>query len=124
MSTIDKARVMDEKESMIQIIGTLSSKDTQKAIRYMKERRKEFQFVDLEERRLSKKEWESIFSSISGDEFIDKDSKYYTKNGYSYREYDPREEVQEHPELLKLPVLRNRSRAAVGFDRTFMEENS
>jgi len=113
-----------KKIDMIQIIGTLSSKETQKAIRYMKERRKEYQFVDLKERGLSAREWESIFSSCQADEFIDRDSKYYTKNGYSYRDFDPREEVQEHPELLKLPVLRNRSRAAIGFDKEFLEANS
>ncbi len=113
-----------KKKAMIQIIGTLSSKETQKAIRYMKERRKEFQFVDLKERKLAPKEWESIFSSSSEDEFIDKESKYYIKNGYSYRDYDPKEEVQEHIELLRLPILRNRNRAKVGFDRDFLEENS
>lgn len=113
-----------KKEAMIQIIGTLSDKDTQKAIRYMKERRREFQFVDLKQRELAAKEWESIFSSCQGDEFMDRESKYFTKNGYSYRDFDPKEEVQEHPELLKLPVLRNRNKAAVGFDREFLEANS
>ena len=42
---------------MLQVIGTARSKDTQKAIRYLKERSLPFQFVDLGSRTLSEKEW-------------------------------------------------------------------
>ncbi len=90
----------------------------------MKERRREFQFVDLKDRKLAQKEWDSIFQCCDSDEFIDKESKFFIKNGYKYMEFDPKEEVQEHIELLKLPVLRNKSKAVIGFDKDFIEANS
>lgn len=105
---------------MLQIIGTTASRDTQKAIRYCKERRIPFQFVDLEERSLSEREWESIFRS--GMSLVDPKSRYYMKNGYSWREYDEREEVKAHPELLILPILRLGGKVSVGFDEALIQE--
>ncbi len=106
---------------MLQIIGTKSSKDTNKAIRYCKERRIDFQFVDLKERSLAPKEWESIFNAANADALIDTSSALYKKK-YAYLEFDARQEVQEHPELLTLPVLRNKGKAVIGFDEDFIKE--
>ncbi len=102
---------------MIQIIGTNKCKETQKAIRYFKEHRYEFQFLDLKERVLSEKEWQSIFSSTSPSECIDTESAYYKKEGFAWRDFDPVEELMLHPELLKTPVLREKGKAAVGFNK-------
>lgn len=55
---------------------------------------------------------------------IDTESQFYVKNGYKYRDFDPKQEVMEHIELLKLPVLRNKSKAVIGFDKEFLEANS
>ena len=108
---------------MIQIIGTKKSKDTQKAIRLCREARIEHQFVDLKERDLSKREWESIIASVSDKEdLIDKTSDYYKKEGFAFREYDPVEEVILHPELLVLPVLRKKNKAVLGFNASFIKE--
>ena len=113
----------DRGDNMIQIIGTKKSKETQKAIRFCLESRIAYQFVDLKDRDLSKREWESIIASTRDKEaLIDTDSDYYKKNGYSYREYDPVEEVILHPELLTLPVLRCGGRVALGFDKEFIKE--
>lgn len=108
---------------MIQIIGTKKCKETQKAIRLCKEARIDCQFVDLKERDLSKREWESIISSVKDkEELIDSSSDYYKKQGYSFREYDPVEEVIMHPELLKTPVLRKKNKVTLGFDSAFIKE--
>lgn len=108
---------------MIQIIGTKKSKDTQKAIRLCREARIEYQFVDLKERDLSKREWESIIASVSDkEELIDKDSDYYKKEGFAFRDYDPIEEVILHPELLVLPVLRRKNKVVLGFEAAFIKE--
>lgn len=106
---------------MLQIIGTKKDKDTAKAERYLKECRIEYQFVDLDRYELKKKEWDSIFNSVD-DLFslIDKNSAYYKKKGYDYLEYDPKEELIEHPELLKKPVLRRGNKAVIGVDKDFM----
>ena len=109
---------------MLQIIGRNKDKNTRAAIRWVKERRVEYQFVDLDERKLSPKEWNSIFQSVEDSEdLIDRESQYYKKNGYGWRAYDPKEEVMEHTELLVLPVLRNRTKAHVGWSEKWVEEN-
>ena len=109
---------------MLQIIGRNKDKNTRAAIRWVKERRVEYQFVDLDERKLSPKEWNSIFQSVEDSEdLIDRESQYYKKNGYGWREYDPKEEVMEHTELLILPVLRNGMKAHTGWSEKWVEEN-
>ena len=105
---------------MIQIIGFKNCKETQKAIRYFKERRIDFAFVDLKEYKLSSKEWDSIFNAKNS--FFASDSQYYKKNSYQYRDYDEREEVMAHIELLKTPVLRAKTNAAIGLDTDFVEK--
>lgn len=93
--------------NMIQLIGRNSDRDTKKVMMFLKERRIEFQFVDIDKKELSKKEWDSIAASVSSpDDLVDQGSKYYKKEGYSYREYNPLEEVILHPEMLKVPFLR------------------
>lgn len=107
---------------MLQVIGRASCRDTQKTLRWLSERRAQHQFVDLARRQLSEKEWKSIFSSCTPDEYIDDGGKYYAKNGYAWRDYDPEEEVIEHPELLRTPVLRVREKAKIGFDEEFLRK--
>ena len=61
---------------MLQIIGRNKDKNTRAAIRWVKERRVEYQFVDLDERKLSPKEWNSIFQSVEDSEdLIDRESQ-------------------------------------------------
>jgi len=108
---------------MLQIIGTKSSRDTNKAIRYCKERSLSFQFVDLKEHKLAAKEWESIFSAPNSEEAIDKECPLYKKK-YAYLEFDEREELMEHPELLRVPVLRSKGKAVIGFDEAFIKESA
>ena len=109
---------------MLQIIGINKDKNTIAAIRWVKERRIEYQFIDLDERKLAMKEWNSIFQSTEdAEELIDKDSQYYKKNGYAWRDYDAKEEVMEHTELLVLPILRNGMKAHVGWSEKWVEEN-
>lgn len=103
-------------ENMIQIIGTKKCKETAKALRACKERSLGFQFVDLSQRELSPGEWNAIFSAVELESLIDTSSSYYTKNGYMFREFDIREELVEHPQLLKTPILRTKGKACVGFD--------
>jgi len=95
---------------MLQIIGTKKSVLTKKALRYCKERSIEHQFVDLLQRELSDGEWTKIFSQISSDDLIDTESTLYKKEGYAYREYDPQEEVIEHPQLLAIPLLKQKNK--------------
>jgi len=101
---------------MIQIIGTKKCKETAKAIRSCKERNLTFQFVDLAQRSLSDGEWDSLFRNYEPLSLIDSESAYYKKQGYAYRQFDPKEELVEHPELLKTPILRSKGRVHCSFD--------
>ena len=107
---------------MLQIIGTKKCKETAKALRACKERSLPCQFVNLSERSLSDGEWNSLFQSISDEDLLDTSSAYYTKEGYKYRSFSIQEELKEHPELLKTPILRIKGRAHAGFDLSILLE--
>ena len=101
---------------MVQIIGTKQCNETKKAIRFCKEARIAHQFDDLNERVLSAGELTSILTSYAANELIDTTSKIYKKEGYAYRLFDPLEELQEKPALLKTPIIRHGGKAHLGFD--------
>lgn len=107
---------------MLQIIGTTQCKETRKAIRFCKERSIAYQFVDLKQRSLSPGEWESILNRIAPETLINEQSSYYNKEGYAWREFDAQEELIEHPQLLKTPLLRDKSHLAVGYDTDFLDQ--
>jgi arsenate reductase len=99
---------------MIQIFGTKKSRDTQKAVRFFKERRVAFQFIDLAEKPMSRGELESVARSVPLEKLLDRDSAVYTKLGLEYQEYDLAEKLLEHPLLFVMPVVRVKNRATVG----------
>lgn len=105
---------------MLQIIGTKKHAETRKAVRACQERNIPFQFIDLNERTLSEGEWESVLRSIPAETLIDTASSFYVKEGYAWREYDAADELREHSQLMKQPVLRNNGKATVGFDLAFI----
>lgn len=98
----------------IQLIGTKKSKATQKVERYLKERRIEFQFVDIAERALSPGELDKIAQAGGGHEaLVDTESKAYSKRGMQYMDFDSREELLEDPGLLRLPIVRSDAGIAI-----------
>ena len=108
---------------MIQIIGRNSDRETRKAIMFFKEHRFDFQFVDLDSRDLSKREWEAVASCVEdSSDLIDKDSKLFKKGGYQWKEYNPLEEVILNPGLLRIPVIRDKNKARIGFDPVYCKE--
>lgn len=107
---------------MIQIIGTKKSKETAKAIRALKERGIDYQFVDLNERELSDGEWNNIFQHYEPDSLIDTTSKIYKKKGFSYMVYDAKEELKENPLLLIIPIIREKGKVYKGFDLDIINE--
>ena len=99
----------------IQIIGTKKCKDTQKAHRFFKERGVKFQTLDLKEKGLSKGELKNILSRVSSDDLVNTDAPLYKKK-FAYMDFDPEEELLEHPELIRTPVIRCEGRVSVGYD--------
>jgi len=100
----------------IQIFGRKKSSATKKAERFFSERRIKYHSVDLDEKKMSRGELESVISAL-GDpkELVDKESKLY-KSKYAYLSFNVTEELLENQEMLKLPVVRNGRKASVGAD--------
>ena len=101
----------------IQIFGTKRCFDTKKAERYFKERRINFQFIDLKEKALSKGELSSVKNSVGLENLINKSAKDYKKlNLDKIRSSEMREEILlKNPSVYVTPIVRNGKQATVGY---------
>lgn len=102
----------------VQIFGVKKCFDTQKAERYFKERKIKYQFVDLNQKGLSKGELQSIKSAVGFKALIDEKSKEFVKlNIANIRTESVKEELLlNNPKLLRTPVVRNGKQATVGYE--------
>ena len=94
----------------IQIFGKNKCFDTKKAQRYFKERRVKFQFVDIMRFGMSRGELTSVKNAVGLGAMSDAPEIAYL----AYDE-DKLEELFEHPELLKTPIVRNGRQATIGY---------
>lgn len=101
----------------IQIFGVKKCFDTQKAERYFKERKIKYQFIDLNQKALSKGELESVKAAIGLNNLINSSAKEYkTLNLDHIRTSSMREEILlNNPRLYKTPIVRNGKQATVGY---------
>ncbi len=101
----------------IQIFGVKKCFDTQKAERYFKERKIKYQFIDLNQKALSKRELESVRAAVGLKNLIDEKSKEYVKlNIAQIRSDSVKEELLlNNPKLYKTPIVRNGKQASVGY---------
>ncbi|MCP4685748.1 MAG: ArsC family transcriptional regulator [bacterium] len=99
---------------MIQIFGTKKCRDTQKALRFFKERRIDTQFIDLAQKDVSKGELNSISRSVPLNHLIDTEGREYDKRNLKYLVHDVEEQLLEHPLLFRTPIVRYGKKAAVG----------
>jgi arsenate reductase (glutaredoxin) len=101
----------------IRIFGKKKCFDTQKAERYFKERKIKYQFVDLNEKGLSKRELESVKTTVDLNNLInDKAKEYKTLNLANIRTSSVKEEILlNNPKLYKTPIVRNGKQASVGY---------
>ncbi len=109
----------------IQIFGTKKCFDTKKAERYFKERKIKFQFIDLNEKALSKRELESVRIAVgSVKELINEKSKLYeSSNIKRIMDNSLKEEILlKNPLLLKTPIVRNGKQATVGYKPEVWQE--
>ena len=103
----------------IQIFGTKKSFDTKKAQRYFKERRIKFQFIDLKEKEMSKGELQSVLRAIGGIEAAidpkakDQDTVALITYLADSQKFD---KLLENQQVLREPIVRNGSRATVGYE--------
>lgn len=102
----------------IQIFGTKKCFDTKKAERFFKERKIKFQFIDLNEKLMSKGELNSVLNSVNIGELINSKSKEYTKlNFSSIRSSEIKAELLlKNQKAINTPVVRNGKEATVGYN--------
>ncbi len=101
--------------SMIQVFGTKKCHETQKALRFFKERGIKTQFVDLVEKPLSKGELDSITRKIPLENLINKEGKHYKTRNLAYMLVDLEAELLYDPLLLVTPITRFGREAALGY---------
>jgi len=99
----------------IQIFGTKKCKETKKAERFFKERKIQFQFVNLQEKELSRGEFKSVMQSVGGaDKMLDTEGKEFEKRNLAYMVYDTEDEIFRNQALLRTPIVRNGKKATIG----------
>lgn len=106
----------------IQIFGTKKCKNTQKAERFFKERRVQFQFRDLNIKGVSKGELENFTHKIPIENLIDKESKQFKKRNLEFMVYKIEEELLNDPLLFKTPIVRNGRMVTVGYEPEVWKE--
>ncbi|MFZ5946316.1 MAG: arsenate reductase family protein [Bacillota bacterium] len=101
----------------IQIYGAKKCFDTQKAERYFKERKIDYQYIDLLKYGLSKGELESVKNAVGLVNLINTGANEYTKlNLHQIKGTGLREEILfKNPKLYKTPIVRNGKKATVGY---------
>jgi arsenate reductase-like glutaredoxin family protein len=101
----------------IQIFGVKKCFDTKKAERYFKERKINYQLIDLTIKGLSKGELQSVSAAVGINNLIDREAKEYKKlNMDRIVSANLREEMLlKHPSLYKTPIVRNGRQATVGY---------
>ena len=102
---------------MIQIFGTNKSFDCKAAQRFFKERRIDFQFIDLKEKEMSKGEFDSVVTALAKElgsraaaieELTDTKSKDYSSIAYLDDSEKEEKLFLNQAALLKQPVCRNK----------------
>ncbi|KUG04368.1 arsenate reductase [hydrocarbon metagenome] len=101
----------------IQIFGRKKCFDTQKAERYFKERNIKYQFVDLNQKGLSKGELAHVISAIGLKDIIDPKAKDYTRLHMDrIGSSTMRGEILlNNPKLYQTPIVRNGRLATAGY---------
>lgn len=101
---------------MIQIFGTNKNFDVKTAQRFFKERRIQFQFVDLKEKEMSRGEFDSVVDAIAREAgsradaievMTDTKSKDYASIAYLDDSEKADKLFENQLKLLKQPVCRN-----------------
>ena len=103
----------------IQLFGTKKCSESRKAERFFKERGVKLHVIDLGQKPMSPGELRNVASRVGGMEaLIDRDGKHYIERGLKYAApTGPRIEqmLADDPLLLRTPIVREGSRATVGY---------
>ena len=102
----------------IQIFGTKKDFDSKKAERFFKERGIKYQFIDMKEKGMSRGEFLSVCQAVGGiSNLIDeggKDRDLLALLKHLSAE-DRQEKILENQKVIRVPVVRNKNQATVGY---------
>ena len=103
---------------MIQIFGTKKCNDTKKAERFFKERRINYQLIDMKEKGMSKGEFTSVAQAVGGvDKLINENCR--DKDILALIQHmsgdDKLSKILENQQIIKTPVVRNGKAATLGY---------
>ncbi len=91
--------------------------DSQKAERFFKERRINVQKIDALKYGISKGELASVVNALGWEAVINADAKAFLESPVRFS--GDKEKIlayaQEHPQILRLPIVRNGKQATVGY---------
>jgi arsenate reductase-like glutaredoxin family protein len=107
--------------AVLQIFGVKGSQATRAAERFFKERRIEFQMVDLERKPMAPAEIRRFTERFGLAGLVDTESKPYVDGGLKYLRQSEAEmlgRIEREPKLLKLPLVRAGALVSVGKDET------
>ena len=99
----------------IQIFGSSKSFDTKKAERWFKERRINFQAIDLKKYGMSRGELSSVKNAVGLDSLIDDKHPDAVLLSYLASNEAKLDHLFEDPTLLRTPIVRNGKQATVGY---------
>jgi arsenate reductase len=103
----------------IQLFGRKDSRDTQRALRFFKERRLAVSFVDIAVRPPAPAELRRFASRLGSEALLDHEGRAYRDGGLGYLRMDADEVLERlvrEPALLRLPLVRSGDRLSVGVD--------
>ncbi|MEJ7754023.1 MAG: ArsC/Spx/MgsR family protein [Candidatus Limnocylindrales bacterium] len=103
----------------MQIFGRRDSRQTQRALRFFKERRVEVSLVDVAVRPPAPTELRRFIGRFGASAMLDTSSRLYRGQGLAYLRMDEAEMADRllaEPRLLRLPLVRMGEQASVGVD--------
>ncbi|MCH5287756.1 MAG: ArsC family transcriptional regulator [Christensenellaceae bacterium] len=102
---------------MIQLYISKKNFDVQKAERYFKERRIPVQVMDLKKHKLGERELQTMARAVGLENLLDRDDKKVKEHPASYCNIESvlTGYILETPWLLRAPIVRNGSKATVGY---------
>lgn len=104
---------------VVQVFGRRDSPETQKALRFFKERRVPVQFADVTVRPPALGELRRFAERFGEAALLDKDGRRFRDLGLAYVRFDPGDalaRVLGDTALLRLPLVRQGNALSIGFD--------
>ena len=105
----------------IQVFGRRDSRETQKALRFFRERRLAVSFVDVAARPPAPAELRRFAERLGAQALLDREGRRYRELGLGYLHMEPDDvldRLRDDPALLRLPLVRRGSAVSAGADES------